>query len=104
MGRPILAYLTCRTAPTSCVVPRPFRTFYRPKPQYAEWMTAAVEGRVGAAKPSAAEMSLLEEVRLCFVCAWGSGREGGRRVTGVRGWGGGGGAKGFEVLLCGASI
>ncbi len=44
-------------------LPPPRRTLYRPKTQYAEWMAAAVEGRVGPAVATQAELKLLEEVR-----------------------------------------
>ena len=38
------------------------RTLYRPKPQYAEWMTGAAEGKVAPEEPTEAELALLKKV------------------------------------------
>ena len=46
------------------------RTLYRPKPQYAEWMTGAAEGKVAPEEPTEAELALLKK----------AGRGGGLRV------------------------
>ena len=49
------------------------RTLYRPKPQYAEWMTGAAEGKVAPEEPTDAELALLKKVGGAEG-SWGEGK------------------------------